>query len=415
MNTIAVIDLKAFYAAVECVERKLDYFTTPLVVCDTSRGMGTIVLSVTPYCKSLGIPSRCRRRDIPHIKGMIYAVPRMALYVEKSCQVMDIILNYISEEDLHVYSIDECFVNLTPYLGYYNKTGEEIVDMIQKDIKAKLGLTATAGISFNPFMAKICLDNEGKNKVPYFRATWGKEDIENKLWKIEHVTDIWGIASGYGKRLSKIGIETVKDLATAPVSVLRDNFGIMGQQLHDLANGIDESNLREKYIPETTSFSTGQALFRDYTKTEVVTLLREMTDNLCVRLHNSNLVTDVIYVAVMYTFKAKKAGFSHQSKLVLPIDDNDLLFDNILQMYNKYIDDLPIRNVYISFGHLIKRNKVQLSLFENNEQLEENRNKQIVIEKVQQKYGKDKLYRATALLDESTFIERSKQIGGHKK
>src|SRR5574344_688348 len=115
MKAIAVIDLKAFYASVECIERKLDPFTTPLVVCDTSRGMGTIVLSVSSYLKKLGIPSRCRRRDIPHMSNLIFARPQMALYVSKSAQIMNIILDFVSEEDLHIYSIDECFVNLGPY------------------------------------------------------------------------------------------------------------------------------------------------------------------------------------------------------------------------------------------------------------------------------------------------------------
>src|SRR5574344_2312959 len=132
MKAIAVIDLKVFYASVECIDRHLDPFTTPLVVCDTSRGMSTIVLSVSPYLKTLGIPSRCRRRDIPHMSNLIFARPQMAHYVSKSCEIVSIFLDYVSSEDLHVYSIDECFLNLGPYVTLYNKTPYEIVKDILK-------------------------------------------------------------------------------------------------------------------------------------------------------------------------------------------------------------------------------------------------------------------------------------------
>ena len=229
------------------------------------------------------------------------------------------------------------------------------------------------------------------------------------------ITDLWGIAAGYGKRLNKLGIESVEDLAKAPLSLLREHFGVMGEQFHNLANGIDESDIREKYIPETTSFSIGQALYRDFTSKEIPVILREMSDSLCARLHKENVVTDVVHLAIMYSLSCKSPGFSHQIKLNIPSDNNDIIFKNISAMYQKYVQDLPIRRTYISFGHLTQRDKVQLSLFDETYNNEEDRTKQITIEKIQSKYGKDKLYRATALLDESTFIDRSKQIGGHRK
>ena len=148
-KVIACIDLKAFYASVECVDRGLDPFTTPLVVCDTERSMGTIVLSVTPYLRTLGIPSRLRRRELPHINGMIYATPRMQRYIDMNCEILAILLDYVAEEDLHIYSIDESFINLGPYLTLYNKTADEIVADIQQKIYEKTGLTATAGISLH--------------------------------------------------------------------------------------------------------------------------------------------------------------------------------------------------------------------------------------------------------------------------
>ena len=178
---IAVIDLKSFYASCECACRHLDIFTTPLVCCDPYRSSSSVVMSATPYLKKkYGIPNVCRRRDLPQVPGMIYAVPRMSYYLQMSARVVSIFLDYVADEDLHVYSVDESFLNLGPYLNLYHCSAEELVSSIQKDIKKKLGLVATAGIGPNMFLAKIALDHEGKKKEP-FLAHWTEEDIPNKL------------------------------------------------------------------------------------------------------------------------------------------------------------------------------------------------------------------------------------------
>jgi DNA polymerase V len=167
---LAVIDLKSFYASCECSVRHLDIFTTPLVCCDPYRSSSSIVMSATPYLKKkYGIPNVCRRRDLPIVPGMIYAVPRMSFYLKMSAKVVSIFLDYVAEEDLHVYSVDESFLNLGPYLNLYHCTAEELVARIQKTIWEKLGLIATAGIGPNMFLAKIALDNEGKKKAALHR------------------------------------------------------------------------------------------------------------------------------------------------------------------------------------------------------------------------------------------------------
>ncbi|MFA6619525.1 MAG: hypothetical protein WCS90_00110 [Bacilli bacterium] len=167
-RVIAVIDLKSFYASCECACRHLDIFTTPLVCCDPYRSASSIVMSATPYLKKkYGIPNVCRRRDLPIVPDMIYAVPRMSYYLQVSAKVVSILLDYVAAEDLHIYSVDESFLNLGPYLDLYHCSPEELVARIQKDIKKKLGLVATAGIGPNVFLAKIALDNEGKKKPPY--------------------------------------------------------------------------------------------------------------------------------------------------------------------------------------------------------------------------------------------------------
>jgi DNA polymerase V len=241
-----VIDLKSFYASCECAARHLDIFTTPLVVCDPTRGPSTIVMSATPYLKkTYGVPNVCRRRDLPQVSNMILAQPRMAYYVEMSSKVVSIFLDFVDEADLHVYSIDESFLNIGPYLQIAHCTAEQYVAKIQKRIKDELGLVATAGIGPNMFLAKICLDNEGKKRPPYC-AHWTMDDVPTKLWSISPITEIWGISDGIERRLRLMGIRSLEALAHAKKEDLEKEFGILGNQLQDLANGIDRTDIRRK-------------------------------------------------------------------------------------------------------------------------------------------------------------------------
>ena len=414
-KVIACIDLKAFYASVECVDRGLDPFTTPLVVCDTERSMGTIVLSVTPYLRTLGIPSRLRRRELPHINGMIYATPRMQRYIDMNCEILAILLDYVAEEDLHIYSIDESFINLGPYLTLYNKTADEIVADIQQKIYEKTGLTATAGISYNIFMAKVALDNEGKNLKPNYRVTWSKEDVEKKLWKVKPIEKIWGISSGYKRRLEEIGIDSIEKLAKTPVEYLKFKFGVIGEQLHQLANGIDESDIREKYIPMATSFSAGQTLFEDYNILETKILLREICDDLCKRLHKNKKSTKSISLSILYNYESEFVGFSKQMTLDAATDQNDVLYNSILEIFNENVKNIGIRKVYVSFNKLTNTDYLHQSLFEDNEKAINNRDINLVIEQIQEKYGQEAISRTSSLLEKSMFKTRARQIGGHRK
>ena len=414
-NVVACIDIKAFYSSVECVDRNLDPFNTPLVVCDTERSMGTIILSVTPYLRTLGIPSRLRRRELPHIKNMIYATPKMQRYIDVNCQIISILLDFVSEEDLHIYSIDESFINLGPYLTLYNKSADEIVAEIQERIKKETGLTATAGISYNIFMAKVALDNEGKNLKPNYRTTRTKEDVSKKLWKVSPIDKLWGISHGYKKRLEEIGINSVEKLANTPKEYLKFKFGIIGEQLHDLANGIDNSNIREKYIPMATSFSAGQTLFEDYNWKETEVLLREICDDLCKRLHKNKKATKVIGLTIIYNYESPNPGFSKQVTLDNPTDDNDYLYKTILEIFYLYVQKIGIRKVYISFGRLSSADFLHQSLFEDNDVISENREINLVIEEIQEKYGQESISRGSSLLNKSMFKTRARQIGGHRK
>ena len=410
---IAVIDMKAFYAFVECIERKLNPFTTPLVVCDPERGDGTIVLSVSPYLKSIGVPSRCRRRELPNIPGLIMAQPRMGLYVKKSAEIISIVLDLIAEDDIHIYSIDEFFVNLGPYLKTYDCTPYELVRKIQNAISDKTGLVTTAGLSYNMLMAKIALDNDAKKHPPYV-AEWGPEDVKKKLWKIKPLHKMWGISGGYEAKLNAMGIETVGQLAKCDKNLLKEKFGVMGEQLWEHANGIDNTNIRDKYIPLDTSFSLGQVLWKDYTKEDAKLILKEMNDDLSMRLREHGKMTRKIGLTVIYTF-SEGGGFSHQITLDYPTDDSDLILEDLLKMYEKYVDNAMVRRLYITYSDLSDGGFEQYNLFEDIEGQNKKQNLTKALDIIKRKYGKDTVLRASSLLETSTAKERHNQIGGHHR
>jgi DNA polymerase V len=359
-KVIAVIDLKSFYASCECACRHLDIFTTPLVCCDPYRSSSSVVMSATPYLKKkYGIPNVCRRRDLPEVKGMIYAVPRMSYYLQMSAKVVSIFLDFVAEEDLHVYSVDESFLNLGPYLNLYHSSPEEIVRRIQKTIKEKLGLVATAGIGPNMFLAKIALDNEGKKHEPYL-AHWDYDDVPSKLWSITPITKIWSIAHGTAAHLARIGIRSIYDLAHADEALLSKEFGIMGAQLRSLANGRDESDIETPYVPKDVSLSLGQTLRRPYEPKDALLLLREMTDDLSNRLRSAGNLCQKVSVWASY---GEEGAFGKQMALPLATDDSDELYEAIAEVFS-YGRDLPIRGLSIAFGKLSnpKRSRFRFSV-----------------------------------------------------
>ena len=210
-RNIICIDLKSFFASCECIERKLNPFTTPLVVAEPNRN-GAITLAVTPYMKKLGVKSRGRIYEIPKSIKYITARPRMSLYIKKSKEVVSIYLEYVSQEDLHIYSIDECFLDVTEYMKLYKKTTKEIAKDILNRIKQKTGLYATAGIGPNLLLAKVSMDIEAKN-ISSFIAEWTYDDIEKKLWNICPLSNMWGIGTRMEKKLNDMGLKTIGDIA----------------------------------------------------------------------------------------------------------------------------------------------------------------------------------------------------------
>lgn len=409
-KVIGIIDLKSFYASCECAVRHLDIFKTPLVCCDPYRSESSIVMSVTPYLKErYGVSNVCRKRDLPTIPGMIYAVPRMSYYLQVSSYVVSIFLKYVSYEDLHVYSVDESFLNLGPYIKMYGSP-ERMIQLIQQEIFNRLGLIATAGIGPNMFLAKIALDNEGKKKKP-FLAHWTYEDVPAKLWKIKPIDKIWSIAEGTKNHLARIGINNLEGLAKANSKLLEREFGVMGLQLKNLANGRDDSDIREKVIPLNPSLSNGQTLRKPLSPSECVLLLREMTDELAIRLRKENYLAGKIGVWA----NMENGSYSKEMSIPYPTDSTKELFQGI---QHAFFEKIPYEKIYglgISFGKLSKKQQVQLSLFEDVFQKEKEERFNDVMDKIRETYGRNAIFRCSALLENSTIRQRHMQIGGHRE
>ena len=411
-RTIAVIDLKAFYSYVECIDRHLDPWKTPLVVADKDRGTNTIVLSVSPYLKKQGIPSRCRIKELPKKYNYIYAVPRMERYLEKSADVINVLYHFVSEEDVHVYSIDEAFIDLTTYLSYYKKTPLQMVTTIINQIKEETGLQATAGIGDNFFLAKVALDIYAKKERNGIARIQSNE-VKEKLWPITPLHKVWSIGARTELKLNNLGIFTMKDIATSDIDFLKSKFGVMGEQLWRHANGIDEADIHEQYESKEKSLSLSQVLFRDYQKGEAVTIIREMVDELSSRLRKEEKMAHVAAIYIGYS--KNKGGFGRRATLLSPTDDTQSLLDAILEIYHRHIKDLPIRNIGISFGNLVPASYQQLNLFEDEKKQADRHNLQKALDVLHSKYGKNSVLRASSLLEESTVKERNEFIGGHRR
>ena len=411
-RNILCIDLKSFFASVECVERNLDPFTTPLIVADPSRKGGAITLAVTPYMKTLGVPSRGRVFEIPKNIKYITAPPRMSLYVKKSKEVINCFLDFVSKEDMHVYSIDEAFLDVTDYLKLYKMDDVTLAKTIMARIKEKTGLTSTCGIGPNLLLAKVALDIESKHS-PDFIAKWTYEDVKTKLWNITPLDEMWGIGSKTMKKLNDLGIYKVGDINKYSKDFYKKRFGVLGEELYLHANGIDNSNIKDdKYEIKNKSYGLSQILYKDYTPEEAILIIKEMCETICKRLRSNKKVCGVVGFGIGYS-RSVGGGFYHSKKLSESTDNENVIFSVCKSIYDSYIEEEPIRKVSISLGKITDNNYVQLNLFEEvNETINEI---PIVVDEINKKFGDNAILKASSLLNYSTIKMRNKKIGGHNK
>ena len=498
------IDLKSFYASVECVERGRNPLTTHLVVADKSRTEKTICLAVSTSLKAYGIPGRARLFEVVQkvkeinarrrcgISGGVFqgvsddvqeletspalavdyivAPPQMALYMTYSARIYDIYLKYVAPEDIHVYSIDEVFMDVTNYLGTYRMSARELVQRIIHDILASTGITATAGIGTNLYLSKVAMDIVAKRIEPDQNgvriAELDEMSYRELLWSHRPLTDFWRVGKGYAKKLEERGLYTMGDVARCSIGrpseyynedLLYQTFGVNAELLIDHAWGWEPCTIADvkAYQPENNSVGSGQVLQRPYDYEKARLIVREMTDLLVLDLVDRRLVTDQIVLTVGYdienlnTEKKKKAyrgkvKTDHYGRTVpkhahgtVNLDSHTsstrVIMDAVIPLYERIVDrKLLVRRIYLTANHVIdealageKETYEQLNLFtdymgqrekraEEEKALEKERKMQETVLYIKKRFGKNAILKGMNLEEGAMTIERNNQIGGHK-
>ena len=493
MSVYIAIDLKSFYASVECVEHGFDPLKTNLVVADKSRTEKTICLAVSPSLKAYGISGRARLfevvqrvkevnserlRKAPRHKfskksffdlevqqdnsvelDYYIATPRMAYYMKYSSMIYDIYLKYVSKDDIHVYSIDEVFIDVTNYLNTYKMTAHELAMTMIKDILKQTGITATCGIGTNMYLAKIAMDIVAKH-IPEDKdgvriAELDEMSYRKQLWEHRPLTDFWRIGPGLTKRLESNGMYTQGDIARCSLEnedKLYDIFGINAELIIDHAWGYEPCTIKEikSYKPLSNSLSSGQVLKEPYSFEKAKLVMKEMADALVLDLVDKKIVTDQMVLSVGYDISSteffngeiesdrygrKVPKQAHGSiNLGEYTSSTKLIMDAVMKLFDSIVNKkLKVRRMYVVANHLLREKDInedeekieQTSLFVDYEQLDKERIKkkqqlkkerkmQEAILTIQKKYGKNAILKGNNFEEGATAIERNGQIGGHK-
>ncbi len=427
------IDLKSFYASVECVDRGLDPFSTNLVVADVTRTDKTICLAVSPHMKALGVPGRCRVFEIP--KGIEYvtAPPRMARYIEKSAEVYAVYLRWIAKEDIHVYSIDEAFFDVTGYLGMYGMSARELGECIRRDVLDTTGITATCGVGPNLYLAKVALDISAKHNPDFF-GVLDERTYRETLWTHRPLTDFWRIGPGIERRLAAMGIHTMGQLACSPPEPIWDEFGVDAEIMIDHAWGVEPVTMADikAYEPHSHSFSAGQVFGCDYTPDDACLVAKEMADSLALRLTDARRAAGGLNVWVGYglTDDEKDAlraagwrgrggmpGATASRSFGFPTSSSRELRAAAAEAFRSCCD--PHRMVHrlgVTATGVVdpEHDDIQLDLFHDPREAAEEDARLRAVNEIRRKFGSNAMLRGMDLLPKATARQRNEQIGGHR-
>lgn len=489
--TFIAIDLKSFYASVECVERGLDALDTCLIVADESRTQKTICLAVSPALKAYGTGGRPRLFEVVQIirqvnskrgrKGKSFsakilnqhpeiavdylvAPPRMALYIDYSTRIYNVYTRFIAPEDIHIYSIDEVFIDATSYLDRYNMSAHDLAMTIIRNVLRETGITATAGIGTNLYLCKIAMDIVAKKMKPdpdgVRIAQLDEQSYRQQLWDHKPLTDFWRVGRGYANKLASYAIFTMGDIARASIkneNLFYNLFGVNAELLIDHAWGWEPVTMKQikAYRPETKSISSGQVLQRPYSAEESRNVIIEMADAVSYDLLEKHLTTDQIVLTIGYDVesltdnsirqnyhgKIKKDHYgrnvpvhSHGTiNLDFPTASASILTTKTAELFDRIINpSLLVRRLTLALTHIMsetearnKRRPVQLDLFSDYEEeekklesekqfLEKERRRQTAILKLKKKFGKNVILKGLNFAEGTTQKDRNNQIGGHK-
>lgn len=426
------IDLKSFYASVECVERGLDPMTTDLVVADPERTSKTICLAVSPSLKARGVSGRARVFEIPETFDYIMAPPRMAKYVEYSARIYGIYLRYFSKDDIHVYSIDEAFMDVTGYLPLYGCTARELGERIRAEVLSEVGIPATCGIGPNLYLAKLALDITAKHSPNFFGELDAISFCE-QLWDHEPITDFWRIGRGTARRLDRLGIRTMGQLALYPhPERLYDEFGIDAEILIDHAWGYEPVTIADikAYEPKSHSVTNAQVLGRDYSFDDALIVAKEMADASALDLVAKRCTAGSVTLSVRYSKNANAVGgrrydpadrrnytpdANGTARFPTPTNSRDVIVKAVVGLFEGNVDRTrAVHNIMLNFNGIEPEGEGQLSLFDEPEVAAEERSRQEAILDVKRKFGKNALLKGIDLMPQATQRDRNRQLGGHK-
>lgn len=414
-RTYFCIDMKTFYASVECAERGLNPFETNLVVADTSRGNGALCLAVSPRMKAQGVKNRCRLYEIPkHIKYET-ALPRMQLYIEYAADIYAIYLKYFSPDDIHVYSIDEAFIDATNYLSTYHMDAKGLAKKLMNEIAEVKHIPSTAGIGSNLFLAKIALDITAKHAKDHM-GVLTEESFRETLWDHTPITDFWMIAGGTARKLERFGITTLRGIAQCPQELLYKTFGKDAELLIDHAWGREPCRMQDikSYKSKTHSVSFSQILPKDYTYDEARVVMTEMILHGCQELMRRKVICQKIWIGVGYS-KDVLPMVNGQTKLTSATAVNSLICPFVLDVFDRITDrSVPIRRLGISFNDVCDEGCEGYDFFTDWDAVEREKAKEKTVLQISDKYGKNAILRGTNFLAGATQRERNGMIGGHR-
>ena len=414
MKAYLCIDLKTFFASVECVERKLDPFAVNLVVADPSRGKGALCLAVSPKMKEQGVHNRCRIFEIPDNISYITAMPRMNLYMQYSADIYGIYLKYISREDIHVYSIDEAFLDVSEYLQMYSVSAKELARMILQDIYTTTGITATVGIGTNLYLAKIALDITAKHAKDNM-GILDEQLYRETLWHHKPVSDFWQVGRGISKRLEKYSVADMYDIAHMDERILYREFGVNAEYLIDHAWGREPTTIKEikAYKSKSNSLSNSQILFEDYNYEEALLVLKEMVELNVQNLVESHRVTDHIGLYIGYSARNVKATGGSR-KLSNVTNSYAYLRNAFIELYRETVNRQELVHMLsISFGNVVDEMYETYDLFTDFNALEKEKKLQLTLLNIKHKFGKNAVIKGMTLLNKATAISRNKLVGGN--
>ena len=413
-RTYFCIDMKSFFASVECAERGSNPFETNLVVADPARGVGSVCLAITPKLKQLGVKNRCRLYEIPKKLTVTVVKPRMKKYIEYAADIYEIYLKYFSPDDIHVYSIDECFIDATDYLNCYKTDAITLVKKILNEIWETKKIPATAGVGTNLYLAKIALDITAKNSTDGL-GYLDEETYIKTLWNHRPITDFWHVAKGTANRLAKLYIFDMEGVAKASQDWLYKTFGVNAELLIDHAWGRESCTMQDikNYKTKSKSISNSQILFEDYTFEQAKVVLEEMVLNACQNLISQGMLAKTISVFVGYS-KEIIASTGMSLSMNETTNSYKVIKRYADQIYDQTVNkNYLIRKISISLSNLVSDSVEELSLFTDYCKVKKERDVEKAVLDIKCKFGKNAIIRGMDLTENATALERNKLIGGH--